>query len=524
MFTFRAEDTLFSSLEGGAIVTTQKPVLELKNISKTFADVTVLHDISIDLYPGEVHCLLGENGAGKSTLIKIISGAYRPDNSGNIIYKGNNIKEVTPKWSRENGIITIYQEIDLVPALSAAENISLSNEPLKSGGSIDWAKVNERATEIIQDMGVEIDIRKPVRELKVAHQQMVAIAKALTLESQVIIFDEPTAVFTSSEVKLLFNLIDKLKSRGVAILYISHHLDEIFEIGDRITVLRDGNLVRTGKVKDFDKNSLIKAMVGREIQLSKRHGSESSGEELLKVEGLSHLNVVKDICFSLRQGEIVGVAGLVGAGRTEMARLIVGADRPDKGDIYFKGKKEKIKSPQKALSLGIGMVPESRKEEGIVPGRSMAENMAYSTVEKKARFGIVPWKQIKKLVTELILNLEVRPNQPELHINLLSGGNQQKIVLGKWLAARCDLMILDEPTRGVDVGARNEIYKLMQKLKEEGKSILMISSDMTEILTQSDRILVMAQGRIVGELSCEEATEEKVLSFALQLGGEVKDG
>lgn len=496
------------------------PVLQLRNISKSFSGISVLKDVSLDLYPGEVHCLLGENGAGKSTLIKIISGAYQAD-EGTIKYQGKTVQQVTPKWARENGINTIYQEIDLVPALSAAENISLGNEPLKSGGNIDWETIYQRAKKVLGDIGVDIDIHTPVGRLKVAHQQMVAIAKALSLKSKVLILDEPTAVFTSSEVKILFRLIQQLKSKGIAILYISHHLDEIFQIGNRITVLRDGNLIRTAPVDDFDKNSLVKAMVGREIDLSKRHGAKSSGEELFRVEDLYRLGVVEKINFVLRRGEIVGVAGLVGAGRTEMARLLVGADSLDGGRIYLRGKQERINSPRKALSLGIGMVPENRKEEGIVSVRSMAENMAYSVVEDSARLGIVPWKRIKSLVKKLIANLEVRPQNPDIQVGFLSGGNQQKVVLGKWLAARCDLMIVDEPTRGVDVGARTEIYKLMQRLKEEGKAILMISSDMTEILTQADRILVMAQGRIVGELSSTEATEERILSLALQLGGEI---
>ncbi len=495
----------------------QEPVLKLRNICKSFSGIQVLNNVDIDLHRGEVHCLVGENGAGKSTLIKIMSGAYQPDR-GEFTYQGKPLRGLTPRRARENGINTIYQEIDLIPSLSAAENISLGNEPLKKNGSIDWASVQERANRILQDMGTEIDIQAPVGNLKVAYQQMVAIAKALSLNSKVLILDEPTAVFTSSEVDLLFDIIQRLKSQGIAILYISHHLDEIFRIGDRVTVLRDGNLIRTAMVADFDKNSLVKAMVGREIDFSLRNGHKTIQDELLRVEGLARFDGAEEISFNLHGGEIVGVAGLVGAGRTEMARLLVGADRPGKGQIFLRGIPVKINSPTQALRLGLGMLPESRKEEGLVLVRSMGENIAYSEVEKSASFGLVPWKRIKSSVQELVSALDIRPTNSHTQVYFMSGGNQQKVVLAKLLAAQCDVLILDEPTRGVDVGARLEIYRLMQRLKEEGKAILMISSDLPEILTQADRVLVMARGCIAGELSAREASEEKVLSIALQLG------
>jgi len=498
-------------------VENQEPVLKLRNICKSFSGVQVLNNVDIDLYQGEVHCLVGENGAGKSTLIKIMSGAYQPDR-GEILYHGNALRSLTPRWARANGINTIYQEIDLIPSLSAAENISLGNEPLKRSGGIDWASVQDRASRILQDMGTEIDTQVPVGTLKVAYQQMVAIAKALSLNSKVLILDEPTAVFTSSEVELLFSIIQRLKSQGIAILYISHHLDEIFKIGDRVTVLRDGNLIRTAMIAEFDKNSLIKAMVGREIDFSLRNGHKTIRDEMLRVEGLVRSGSAEEISFSLHGGEIVGIAGLVGAGRTEMARMLVGADRPDKGQIFLRGNPVKINSPTQALRLGLGMLPESRKEEGLVLVRSMGENIAYSEVEKSASFGLVPWKRIKSSVQELITTLDIRPTNPHTQVYFMSGGNQQKVVLAKLLAAKCDVLILDEPTRGVDVGARLEIYKLMQRLKEDGKAILMISSDLPEILTQADRVLIMARGRIAGELSAREASEEKVLSIALQLG------
>ncbi len=497
----------------------QGPILKLKNIGKSFSGIAVLHDVCIDIFEGEVHGLVGENGAGKSTLIKIISGAYRAD-QGAVIYKNREIQNCTPRWARENGINTLYQEIDLVPDLSVAENISLGNEPIKRG-LVDWAEVRRKAKKILDELDLNIDLNRPVGTLKVAHQQMVAIAKALALNTRVIIFDEPTAVFSSSEIGLLFEIIVRLKAQGIAIIYISHHLDEIFEIGDRVTVLRDGKFICSGPVGDFNKESIVKAMVGRDLDFTRHKQQTVAGDELLRVAGLGYKHVVKDINFSMHKGEIVAVAGLVGAGRTEMARLINGAQLPDSGTIYVRGQAEKISSPANALALGIGMVPENRKDEGIIPVRHMAENMGYSTVQSTARFGLVPWKKIKETVMKLITELQINPPNPNKQVCFLSGGNQQKVVLGKWLASRCDVLILDEPTRGVDVGAKSEIYKLMQNLKNEGKTILMISSDLPEVLTQSDRTLVMAQGRIVGEVPTAEATEEMILTMALGIGGDL---
>ena len=500
-------------------MTQKTPVLQLKNINKSFSGVQVLHNISFDLYEGEVHCLVGENGAGKSTLIKMISGAYQPDD-GEMSYQGQGVDHLTPRWSLEHGISTIYQEIDTVPVLSVAENISLGNEPLKRGGSIDRSAMRLRAQKVLNDIGADIDVDVPVGSLKVAYQQMVVIAKALSLKSKVLILDEPTAVFTASEIETLFNMIHRLKAQGLGIIYISHHLDEIFQIGDRITVLRDGWVTSTGTVNDFDHNSLVQAMVGRDIDFSQREGAAKPGDEALRVVDLTRKGVFENVNFALRKGEIVGVAGLVGSGRTEMARVLIGADPLDKGEVYIRGQKARIRSPQKALALGVGMLPEDRKEDGLVLVRPVAENAAYSAVESDAHLSIVPWKQIKNSIKRVISDLNVRYPSLNSEVRYLSGGNQQKVVLAKWLAARCDVMVLDEPTRGVDVGARAEIYKLLQQLKKDGKAILMISSDLPEILTQADRVLVMAKGRIVGELPHAEATEEGILGLALQVSEE----
>ncbi len=494
-----------------------QPIIKLEKITKSFSGNVVLNNIDFDLYPGEVHCLVGENGSGKSTMIKIISGAYQAD-SGKITYLGKTYVHLTPRWAKENGINTIYQEIDLVPSLNVAQNISLGSETINRWGNIDRNFIVKKSKDILDDMGMEIDLTIPVGNQKIAHQQMVGIAKALWLKSRVIILDEPTAVFARSEINSLFEIIRRLKKQGIAILYISHHLEEVFEIGNRVTVLRDGNLVRSGKIDEFDKSSLVKAMVGREIDLSRKKGRACvNSNELFRVEKLIRKDVIKDISFSINCGEIVGVAGLVGAGRTEMARCLVGVDHIDGGNFFLRGKKVRINSPNQALKMGIGMMPESRKEEGLVLERMMGENIAFSLVEKINKMGFVPWSKVKIRVKELISSINIRPSNPLIQVQFMSGGNQQKVVLAKLMAARCNLLIMDEPTRGVDVGARSTIYKLMQQLKADGKGILMISSDMPEILTQADRILIMAKGKIVGELSCKEATEEKILSYAFQL-------
>jgi ribose transport system ATP-binding protein len=495
------------------------PLLELRNVSKAFSGVEVLHDVSFDLGAGEVHCVVGENGAGKSTLIKIISGAYSAD-SGRIAYFGRDVHHADPRWARGHGISTIYQEIDLVPALNVAENICLGNEPRTRGGNVDRPAMRRLAKCLLDEIGVSLDLDASAASLTVAHQQMVAIARTLSVNSRVLLLDEPTAVFTGTEVEALFRIVRRLKDQGLGIIYISHHLEEIFQIGDRITVMRDGHVTRTGPVQEFDRTSLVRAMVGRDIDFSRQGQAATPGEELLRVEGLTRRGVFRDISFSLRRGEVVGVAGLVGSGRTEVARAIFGVDRFDSGVLLVRGVEQRFRSPRHALSRGLGMLPENRKEEGLVQSRPVLENAAYSSVQLQARLGFVPWGRIRRTVRKVIEDVGVRCASTNLNVRSLSGGNQQKVVIAKWLAARSDILVLDEPTRGVDVGAREEIYALMRKFKADGKAILMISSDLPELLTQADRILVMAKGRIVGEMPREQASEEAVLGLALETSRE----
>jgi ABC-type sugar transport system ATPase subunit len=501
----------------------EAPLLQLKNVNKSFSGVQVLYEVSFELGRGEVHCLVGENGAGKSTLIKIISGAYRCD-SGDLIFDGQHLTHLSPRTALGHGIGTIYQEIDVVPVLSVAENISLGHEPRKGNGNIDRIALRQRAGRLLQDMGVTLDLDTAVGSLKIAHQQLVAIAKALSLKSRILILDEPTAVFTAAEVEMLFRIIRRLKQQGLGLIYISHHLDEIFQIGDRITVLRDGRVTRAGRVQEFDKDALIQAMVGREIDFSRRGAESQAGEEILRVEKLTRRGAFADIDLAIRQGEIVGVAGLVGSGRTEIARAIFGADPVTSGQVFLKGRRVRLRSPRQALAQGIGMLPENRKAEGLIQVRPVVENAGYSAVQARSRLGRVPWAKIRRLVRQIIREVELRYPSLNSEVRYLSGGNQQKVVIAKWLAARSEVLILDEPTRGVDVGAREEIYKLMQQFKRDGKAIIMISSDLPEVLTQSDRIVVMAKGRIVGEIPHQEATEERVLSLALEAQRAMSDG
>ncbi len=500
----------------------QQPVLQLKGICKSFSGIKVLDNIDLALYPGEVHCLVGENGAGKSTLIKIMSGAYTAD-TGSYSFLGEELSDRSPAAMIARGITTIYQEIDIIPVLSVSENISLGHEPKFKNGNIDRKGMDVIAVESLSQIGAEnIDIHLPMGELKVAHQQMVVIAKALHLKSKAIIFDEPSAVFSAREVDLLYKIIHGLKKKGIAIVYISHHFEEIFEVGDRVTVLKDGLLSAHGMMADYDHDSLVKAMVGRDIDLSYRDESVQSGEVALKVENLTSPGIFENINLKVHKGEILGIAGLVGSGRTELTQAITGVENFKSGSISLYGKVQKISNPKDALLKKIGILPENRKEEGLVLLRSVEENGSVSSIVSESRFGFFPWTKIRERVHQLIKSLSVR--HPGIHseIRFLSGGNQQKVVFAKLLAAGCDIMILDEPTRGVDVGARTEIYEQMQDLRRQRKAILMISSDLTEILSQSDRVLVMSKGQFVGELSHSEATEEKILALALSIPGEAK--
>jgi ribose transport system ATP-binding protein len=489
------------------------PLLEMRGITKRFPGVTALDGVDFELERGEVHVILGENGAGKSTLIKMLSGAYHPD-EGEILLDGQRVDISSAAVAQSKGISTIYQEFNLVPQLTVAENIFLGRQPRRFG-IVDRRKMRDEAHELLERIKVRVDSHAPVSTLGVAQRQMVEIAKALSLDARILIMDEPTASLSGQEVERLFEIVRGLKEEEVGVIFISHHLEEVTEIGDRVTVLRDGKMV--GQVPaTTDHQELVRMMVGRSIEDQFPRRRPGVGEVLLEVKELSREGVLHDISFQVRAGEVVGIAGIVGAGRTELARAIFGADPLDSGEVWVEGRRMERFDPREAKHRGIGFITEDRQGQGIVPPLSVAENLALASLGRYTSAGFVNRKEQRSRAQKMIEELTIRTPSPEQEIRYLSGGNQQKVVIGKWLLADSKVLIMDEPTRGIDVGAKVEIYELMNELTEHGAGILMISSDLPEVLGLSDRILVMAGGRITGELSREEASQEKVMTLATQ--------
>ena len=490
------------------------PVLEMRDIIKTYPGVTALSGVSFDVLPGEVHALVGENGAGKSTLMKILAGADTKD-SGHIILQGSEAHISSPQEAMRLGISIVYQEFNLVPYMNAAENIYLGREPASAiPGVIDFGKMYRDAEAVIQELGVAIDVRAPMNQLSVAQQQMVEIAKATSRRSRIIAMDEPSATLTEHELADLFALIKRLKAEGVSIIYISHRLEEVFEIADRVTVFRDGALVATKSVADTDREDIIRMMVGRELKDKIPKVVAEVGDVALELKHLSRTGVLKDINLQVRRGEVLGIAGLVGAGRTEVARAMFGADPIDSGQIIVDGKAVKIRSPRHAISLGIGLVTEDRKALGLVLGMAVRENISLANLGVLSRLGFVNRRKEREVAKKYVEDVLIKTPSIEQAVQNLSGGNQQKVVLAKWLFTESRVLIFDEPTRGIDVGAKTEIYQLMNRLAENGVAIIMISSELPEILGMSDRILVMHEGEIAGELSREEATQEQIMHLA----------
>ncbi|WP_405894012.1 sugar ABC transporter ATP-binding protein [Streptomyces sp. NBC_00104] len=489
-------------------------LLRIEGIRKTFPGVVALDGVDFDLRRGEVHVLLGENGAGKSTLIKMLSGAYTPD-AGRILAGGEEVRIHGAQDSERLGIATIYQEFNLVPDLTVAENIFLGRQPRRFG-MIDRKRMEAEAAELLERVGVNVSPRARVRELGIARLQMVEIAKALSLDARVLIMDEPTAVLTTEEVEKLFSIVRRLREDGVGIVFITHHLEEIAALGDRVTVIRDGKSV--GQVPaSTPRDELVRLMVGRSIeqQYPRQQGEADAGEALLVVEGLTRDGVFHDVSFEVRAGEVVGVAGLVGAGRTEVVRAVFGADPYDKGAVKVAGAPVRRDDVNAAMTAGIGLVPEDRKGQGLVLDASVEENLGLVTLRGATRGGFVDLKGQRESAARVAERLGVRMAGLHQHVRTLSGGNQQKVVIGKWLLADTKVLILDEPTRGIDVGAKVEIYKLINELTAAGAAVLMISSDLPEVLGMSDRVLVMAQGRIAGELAAAEATQDAVMALAV---------
>lgn len=489
-------------------------VLEMRDVVKRFPGVVAVKNAHLDLRPGEVHCLVGENGAGKSTLMKILSGAL-PLDSGTITLSGEPVNIHSPHHAQQLGISMIYQEFNLSPFLSVAENIFLGREPrIPRTPFIHWKKMYADAREILGRIRVNLDVRKPVNECSVAQQQMVEIAKAISFNSKIIVMDEPSATLTDHELEALFELIRELKRQGIGMIYISHRLEEIFAIGDRVTVMRDGEYIATKAVREVSREEIIRMMVGRELTHEFPKEVFDRGKERLSVRGLSRQGVFRDISFSLHEGEIVGLTGLVGAGRTEVARAIFGADAIDAGTLMLDGEPITVKSPQDAIRQGIGLLTEDRKNQGLILGMSVRENTTLANLRSLVKWLFVNRAKEKQVTGNFVRELQIKTPTIEQTAQNLSGGNQQKVVLAKWLFTESKVLIFDEPTRGIDVGAKVEIYKLMNELVRKGVCILMISSELPEVLGMCDRILVMHEGHIAGELSRADATQERVMQLA----------
>lgn len=490
-------------------------ILRLDQVSKSFSGVEVLHKVSFSLSPGEVHALLGENGAGKSTLVKVITGVHQPDN-GNIYLNGNQIYFANTRESRDAGIAAIYQELSLFPDLDVAENIFVGRQPRKRGGRIDWRKLYSEADQLLTALGVHLDLKKKARSLSIAEQQMVEIARAFSIDARILIMDEPTSSLTLNEVNDLFNLVRRLRNDGTAIIFISHRLEELFEIADRVTVLRDGYYVDTQSMQAVTRDELIRLMVGRTISNLFPKEQVTAGNVILKVDQLTRAGAFEDVSFELRSGEILGMAGLVGAGRTDVARAIFGVEPPTSGTIQIEGQEIQIKSPQQAIDLGLAYVPEDRQIHGLVPPMNIIVNTSLPTLGTYVHRGMLQTKAEQSAAFETAKQMELRANNIWQRVRELSGGNQQKVVLGKWLSTKPRILILDEPTRGIDVGTKAAVHALMSKLASEGIAILMISSELPEVIGMSDRVLVMREGHVTATLTREEATQEKILHFATQ--------
>ena len=487
-------------------------ILQLRNITKTYPGVTALDNVSLNVQKGEVHALVGENGAGKSTLIKTCTGAISP-NEGEIIVEGKEFSEMNPKLSEENGISVIYQEFNLVGELSVAENIFLGNA-IRNGIVIDRKKMIEESQKIFDQLNIDINPKTLVKNLTVGYQQIVEIAKALSKNAKILIMDEPSAPLTKSELKHLFKIVDQLKEKGVTIIYISHRLDEVFRLADRVTVLRDGEKIKTLDTAKTDVDELITLMVGRELKEAfPARENKIEDDILLEVNHLTG-NGVYDCSFNVKKGEVLGFGGLIGAGRTELAELIFGFANIESGEIIYKGEKIMPQSPKEAIDYGIALLPEDRKQQGALLDIDVKGNISMAILEKISSYSVVDQKQEKEISSDYRKKINIKTPSLEQKVKNLSGGNQQKVVIAKWLAVNPDLIILDEPTRGIDVGAKFEIYKLINQLVAEGKTIILISSEMEELIGMSDRIMVLAEGEITGMLEKEEFSQERILDYA----------
>ena len=493
----------------------QDYILQVRGLTKTFAGIKALNNVQLNLRKGEVHALMGENGAGKSTFMKILSGLETPD-SGEILLEGKSLTVKSVREAQRRGISMIHQEMLAVPELTVAQNIFLGREPTRwLPGWLDNRQINKAAETLLANLGVTLNVRTKVKNLSVAEQQMVEIAKAVSYNANVIIMDEPTSALSHKETAVLFTLIGDLRRKGTAIIYISHKLEEISQLADTITVLRDGNYIGTYPASDLDTHSLINRMVGREIGNLYPVAQATAGQEVIAIRNLTRYGAFADVNFTVHEGEILGIGGLMGAGRTELARALYGLDRPDAGDIYFRGQRVTVASPRQAIRMGIGYVSEDRKGWGFVPQLSVRHNLSLASLPAHAKGPFVDTRRETASVHRLIQELRIKTAGPDQPVGQLSGGNQQKVVIGKVLLTSPTLIILDEPTRGIDVGAKVEIYKLIRQLADQGVALIIISSELPELLGLSDRILVLEKGKQTALLDRTEATPETILRYAM---------
>ena len=490
-------------------------ILEMKGIVKSFGPVKALKGVDFDLRAGEVHALMGENGAGKSTLMKVLTGIHDA-NEGTIHYNGKQVAYSKPKEAMEDGIVIVHQELNMMNHLTVAQNIFIGREEFRHNWLIDDGASIKKAKKLFDLLKLDINPTEKVGNLTVGKQQMVEIAKALSMDAKVIVFDEPTAALTESEINELFAIIEDLRAKGVGIIYISHRMDEIARITDRVTVMRDGEYIGTVNTKETTKDEIIAMMVGRTIYEDPKAASAVADDApvVLEVKNLSAGSSVKDVSFQLRKGEILGFSGLMGAGRTEVARLLFGADKKESGTILVNGKEVTINSPQDAIREGIGYLSEDRKRFGCIVDMTIADNTVMTNLDHYIKGFLIDDREIVKVSDKFVASLKTKTPSSKQLVRNLSGGNQQKVVIAKWLEQNSDILIFDEPTRGIDVGAKSEIYTLMNDLVAQGKSIIMISSELTEILRMSDRIVVMCEGRKTGELDISQATQERILALA----------
>lgn len=502
-----------------------KVVLSMKDISKTFPGVKALSHVDFKLREGEVHALMGENGAGKSTLIKVLTGVYEFD-SGEVTMSGKSIVNHSPQDAQENGISTVYQEVNLCPNLTVAENLFIGREPRRFG-MIDWKTMNKKAAELLKSLNIEVEPTSMLEECSIAIQQMIAIARAVDMECKVLILDEPTSSLDDEEVKKLFGLMRRLKDKGVGIIFVTHFLEQVYEICDRITVLRNGELVGEYEIESLPRVMLVAKMMGKDFDdladiKSERTGGIDAKEALIEAKGLGHQGTIKPFDIAIHKGEVVGLAGLLGSGRSELVRAIYGADKPDCGTLKVKGQEVKIGTPLEAMKLGMAYLPEDRKKEGIIADLSVRENIIIALQAKRGMLKPMSRKEMEEAADKYIDMLQIKTASRETPIKSLSGGNQQKVIIGRWLLTNPDFLILDEPTRGIDIGTKTEIQKLVLKLADEGKSIVFISSEVEEMLRTCSTLHILRDGKKVGEITGEELKQDKIMETIA--GGEESHG